>query len=143
MGFHSKEPKTRKARVVDLSPVTVERWRRHRLAQFEQRLAAGPAYDVDGLDLMFADGQGRPIHQTNLRTAWLRIIKEAKLPGLRFHDVRHQHASLLLMQGTPMKVVQERLGHANLATTADLYSHVAPTMQGEAASKLDELLANG
>ena len=142
VGFYFKEPKTRKARVVDLSSRTVERLRGHRLAQVEQRLAAGPAYDVDGLDLVFADGLGRPIHQTNLRTAWLGIIKTAALPGLRFHDVRHQHASLLLLQGTPMKVVQERLGHANLATTADMYSHVAPTMQAEAASKLDELLAN-
>ena len=128
--------------VVDLSPATVHRLRQHRVVWGESKLRAAPAYDAEGLDLVFSDPLGRPIHQTNLRTAWLRIIKKAELPGLRFHDVRYQHASLLLKQGTPMKVVQERLGHANLATTADLYSHVAPTMQTEAVSKLDALLAN-
>lgn len=62
---------------------------------------------------------------------------------LRFHDLRHIHASLLLQQGVHPKVVSERLGHSTVAVTLDIYSHVVPSLQVQAASQLEELLANG
>jgi integrase len=61
-------------------------------------------------------------------------------PGLRIHDLRHAHASLMLAQGTHPKVVSERLGHATVGITLDIYSHVLPGLQREAAERLDELL---
>ena len=108
--------------------------------QAEERLAAGSAYDNN--DLVFANAVGIPIHPNRLREAWARIGVQAGL-RLRFHDLRHIHASLLLQQGVHPKVVSERLGHSTVAVTLDIYSHVVPSLRVEAASQLEELLANG
>ena len=71
-----------------------------------------------------------------------RLIKSAKPSDFRFHDLRHTSASLLLAAGVHPRVVQERLGHAQISITLDIYSHVLPTMGVEAAGKLDAVLAN-
>lgn len=81
-----------------------------------------------------------------VRRCWLsrellRILKKGNLPRIRFHDLRHTHATLLLLQDVHPKIVQERLGHANIAITLDTYSHVLPSMQGEIPGKLDQLFA--
>jgi len=65
---------------------------------------------------------------------------EAGLPDIRFHDLRHTAATLMLQQGVHPKVVQERLGHSDISMTLNTYSHVLPVMQEEAAGKMDELL---
>ena len=70
-------------------------------------------------------------------------VKKVGLPRIRFHDLRHTAATLMLSLGVHPKIVQERLGHANIAMTLDTYSHVLPTMQREAADKMDRLLATG
>ena len=75
------------------------------------------------------------------RLAWLRIVKKAGLSHLRFHDLRHVHASLLLQQGTRPKIVSERLGHSGVSITLDIYSHVLPGLQTEAAEQLDRLIS--
>jgi integrase len=62
------------------------------------------------------------------------------LPPIRFHDLRHTVASLMLADGEPAKVVQERLGHSSVMVTLDVYSHVAPGMQREAAERLDSAI---
>ena len=141
VGFVFRQPKTyRSARPVALSPASVARLHQHRLRQLEDRLAAGPAYQDSGL--VFANALGAPVHPTNLRRTWLRIAEQAGLPRLRFHDIRHAHASLLLQQGVHPKIVSERLGHSGVAITLDTYSHVLPSLQAQAASGLDALLAN-
>jgi integrase len=141
-GFIFRQPKTyRGTRPVALSRATVERLREHRRRQLEQRLAAGPAYEDN--DLVFANALGAPVHPTNLRRAWLALAREAGLDRLRFHDLRHAHASLLLQQGVHPKIVSERLGHAGVAITLDLYSHVLPDLQAQAADGLDDLLSRG
>ena len=71
------------------------------------------------------------------------LLKRASLPDIRFHDLRHTSATLLLSAGVHPKVVQERLGHSQIGVTLDIYSHVLPTLQRDAASKLDEMLAAG
>jgi integrase len=68
------------------------------------------------------------------------MLKKAELPDVRFHDLRHTAATLMLQQGIHPKVVQERLGHSDISMTLNTYSHVMPGMQDEAAGKLDELL---
>jgi len=71
----------------------------------------------------------------------LRLVKRAGLEGIRLHDARHTHASLMLKQGIHPKIVQERLGHSTIAITLDTYSHVAPGLQEAAANRFDEILS--
>jgi len=141
-GFIFGQPKSfRSARPVALSVATVERLRLHRLQQIEERLAAGLAYSDEGL--VFTSTAAQPVHPSTLRGAWRRLAKEAGLSRLRFHDLRHAHASLLLQQGVHPKIVSERLGHSGVNITLDTYSHVLPGLQAEAVARLDDLLANG
>lgn len=138
-GFVFRQPKTsRSRRAVDLSPDTVKRLRQHRHRQLEERLLLGPAHQDHGL--VFATPLGTPIDPSNLRRAWSRIVRAAGLEPLRFHDLRHAHATLMLQQGTHPKVVSERLGHSGVGITLDIYSHVLPGIQAQAAAQLDELV---
>jgi integrase len=75
-----------------------------------------------------------------VRRSFLPLLARAELPTVRFHDLRHTAATLLLAQGVHPKIVQERLGHSQISLTLDTYSHVLPSMGREAASKLDALL---
>jgi integrase len=68
------------------------------------------------------------------------LVRRNGLAGIRFHDIRHSHATILFIKGVHPKVIQERLGHATIATTLDIYSHVAHGMQAAAATKFDEVL---
>lgn len=89
---------------------------------------------------VFCDVDGGPLRRSNLIRQEMRpLMKLAQVPQLRFHDMRHTAATLMLLQGVHPKVVQERLGHANIATTMDTYSHVLPGMQREAAERMDAL----
>ncbi len=140
-GFVFRQPKThRSTRPVALSPRTVQRLRQHRSQQLEERLSLGPAYEDN--DLVFATPLGTPLHPNTLRVGWLRILKAANIGHLRFHDLRHAHATLMLQQGVHPKIVSERLGHSGIAITMDTYSHVLPGLQAEAAAQLDDLLAS-
>ena len=76
-----------------------------------------------------------------LSAGWARHMRKHKLPQVRFHDLRHAHATLMLTQGVHPKVVSERLGHASIGITLDTYSHVLPTLQKEAAEAFDQLFA--
>ena len=72
--------------------------------------------------------------------AWMKLARRAGLKGIRLHDARHTHASLMLKQGIHPKIVQERLGHSSIQTTLDTYSHVAPGLQQAAANRFDEIV---
>ncbi|HKV44302.1 MAG TPA: site-specific integrase, partial [bacterium] len=124
------EPKNAKARrTVDLPIIAVTALREHR----ERMLAEGHPHG-----LVFCDTHGGPVRKSNLvRRSFLPLIKRAGLPRIRFHDLRHTAATLLLLQGVHPKVVQERLGHSQISVTLDTYSHVLPSMGREAAAKLD------
>ena len=101
----------------------------------------GQGYNDHGL--VFTTALGTPIEPSNLRRTWLRIVKAAGLGHVRFHDLRHAHASLMLQQGVHPKIVSERLGHSTIAITMNTYSHVLPGLQQQAAEQFDELLAAG
>jgi hypothetical protein len=101
------------------------------LTTTEIRLQAGEFWQAG--DLVFANDVGRYLTPDQVRRALLRALRDAGLPRIRPHDLRHTHASVLLRLRTPMKVVQERLGHSSYAITADIYSHVAPDLQEQAA----------
>jgi integrase len=130
------EPKTASGRRrIALPASVVESLRRHRVRQLAYRLQAGPAFEDRGL--VFANETGGPVHPNSLAIRFRRLIAAAGVPTIRFHDLRHTCATLLLSQGVHPKVVQERLGHADIAMTMNLYSHVTADMQRQAADQLD------
>ena len=92
-------------------------------------------------DLIFSGLGGKPLLPDTISHVWAKLVKRVGLEHIRFHDARHTHASLMLKQGVHPKVVQERLGHATISTTLDLYSHVAPGLQEAAAARFDEAFA--
>ncbi len=133
-----KEPKTAKGRrSVDISPAVARELRAHRKKQLEWKLRAGSAWQETGLVCTWENGE--PINPPSLGSSFRRKAREAGL-AISFHDLRHTHASLLLKAGVPLKVVQERLGHSQITVTGDTYTHLLPTMQREAALKLEQLL---
>jgi integrase len=128
-------------RTIDLDEpvlVVLRAWRRK---QAEERLLLGPDYKES--DLVFTRADGAPLHPDYFRQAFERFVKKTALPKIRFHDLRHTHASLLLQAGVPVKVVSERLGHANAAFTITVYQHVLPGMQADAARAFSRLLEAG
>jgi integrase len=92
-------------------------------------------------DLAVCTSKGTPVNPENLKKTYERLIKEADVPKIRFHDLRHTHATMLLAQWVHAKVISERLGHSNIKITLDTYSHVLPNMQEEAANQIDALLS--
>ena len=91
-------------------------------------------------DPVFSDLNGKPLLPGTVSHAWAKLVKRIGLEGIRLHDARHSHASLMLKQGVHPKVVQKRLGHATISTTLDLYSHVAPGLQQTAAEGFDKMV---
>jgi len=106
--------------------------------QCEMRLRVGPGFINRG-DLVFPGPDGEPWRPSTFAAACRRVFKKAGLT-CRLHDLRHTQATMLLRQGVHPKVVQERLGHANVSITLDIYSHCTANMQQEAAEKIDEAL---
>jgi len=134
-----QEPKTdRSRRSVALSPETIVALRRHHALQAQERLLYGTEYKDH--DLVFARPNGEPLHPRTLDNAWYRALKRANVPRIRFHDLRHTHASLLLAQGVHPKIVSERLGHSTINITLDTYSHVLPGLQKQVADRFDEVI---
>ncbi|MDE3096178.1 MAG: site-specific integrase, partial [Chloroflexota bacterium] len=134
------EPKTpRSRRLITLTARAVAALRQHRAAQAEERLRLGRAWEDH--DLVFANEVGAPMSASNLlRRSYRRLLRDAGLPHMRFHDLRHTAATLLLGQGVHPKIVSEMLGHSQVGITLDLYSHVTPTMQQQAAAAMDAAL---
>jgi integrase len=139
-GFTTTETKTaRSRRQLILTPLAVNALRRHHIHQLEERAAAGEAWEDH--DLVFPNTIGRPMEASNfLYRECLPLIKKAGVPRIRFHDLRHTAATLLLLQKVNPKVVSEMLGHSSVAITLDLYSHVLPDMQYEAMKAMSRLL---
>jgi len=95
----------------------------------------GPDYVDNGL--VYCNADGTPYKPSSLTSTFRSLLEGTNLQGLRFHDLRHTHATQLLRQGIHPKVVSERLGHATVSITLDTYSHVLPGMQEDAAAKVD------
>ena len=103
------------------------------------RLRSGDAYR--DLGLVFASVDGRVWNPSTFSSSFYRLARKADLQGLRFHDLRHSHATQLFKLGVHPKIVSERLGHASIGITLDTYSHVLPSMQQDAADAFDEIFA--
>jgi integrase len=130
------QPKTASGRrAIALPESCVASLRKHRAKQNSQRLRLGELWQDSGF--VFTGQQGQALHVNVLVTQFKGLIRKAGLPDLRFHDLRHTSATLLLAQGVHPKIVQERLGHADISMTLNRYSHVTPDMQRSAADTLD------
>ena len=136
---HWSEPKTeRSRRSIAVDPATLEILRAHRAHQAEEKLALGPAYEDQ--DLVFAREDGQPLHPERLSKLFGASVQAAGLPRIRFHDLRHTHATLALQAGVHPKVVSERLGHGDVGMTLNVYSHAIPALEEEAASRVAALV---
>lgn len=136
-GFVTQEPKTgRSRRSIALSPSVCILLRQRRERQQSERLLLGKAWHDDAL--VFGNLDGQPLDPSTLTHAFRRIVKKAAIPHIRFHDLRHTHATLMLKQGIHPKIVSERLGHSNIGITLDTYSHVMPGLQEAAARRFEE-----
>lgn len=133
------EPKTAKGRrSIALDPATTAALKEHRKQQHEERLAAGPLWQDDGL--VFTREDGSPIHPQRFSHWFEQLTRGAGLPRIRLHDLRHSYATAALSAGIHAKVVSERLGHASVAITLDTYSHVHPALEEEAANTVAGLI---
>ncbi len=138
-GLVFNEPKSAAGRrVVALGSAMLEKLREHRERQEQERLFAGERWQEH--DLIFPTAIGTPKGAGDLRAEFKRLLQKAGLPDVRFHDLRHTAATLMLQHGVHPKVAQERLGHSSIRLTLDTYSHVLPSLQEDAAEKLDTLL---
>jgi len=139
-GLMFTEPKTEAGRrMILLGSDTVFGLKEHYKKQMKEREFMGDKWQ--DFNLIFPSSIGTPLSHSNLHKKFKLLLEEAHLPNIRFHDLRHTAASLMLKQGISVKVVQERLGHSDAAMTLNVYSHVIPGMQEEAAKKMDEITA--
>jgi integrase len=138
-GVRYKEPKSGRGRTIALSATLVTELRAHRARQAQELLKVGKRLSDDDFVVTRADGSSVRPH--SLGQEWVRFLAHnGALPRIRFHDLRHAHATHLLASGIHPKVASERLGHSKVGITLDLYSHVLPNMQADAAAIVDGAL---
>jgi integrase len=143
--FQFFEPKTKRSRRTIVLPTPVlTALREHRSRQIEERLRVGPAWEGEKWGgLVFSDEIGCPLSGFHVTKRFRRLLGLAGLPTMRYHDLRHGAASLMAAQGVPVRVAMEILGHAQISTTMNIYAHVAPELQKEAAERLAQALWSG
>jgi integrase len=138
-GVRIKPPKNGRGRSVTLPALTVTELRAWRLQQAEEFLQLGLRPNEDTRVITCRDG--RPMTPDAIYKSWWRFLLDSGLPRIRFHDLRHSHTTALLAGGVHPKVASERLGHARVGITLDVYSHVIGTMQDSATAALDSAFA--
>ena len=138
-GVRYKEPKSGRARTIALPASLVAELRAHRIGQAEELLRLG--IKVTDETFVCAREDGKPLRPHSIGQEWVRFLRSHReLPRIRFHDLRHAHATHMLARGVHPKVASERLGHSKIGITLDLYSHVLPNMQADAAALVDDAL---
>ena len=137
-GLVEREPKSKAGRrKIALSVVVIEALKKHRIRQLEARIKMGDRWQESGL--VFCEVDGTYFDPNTIWRSFKNLLKVAGLPNVRFHDLRHGAATVLLAAGVPLKVVSELLGHSSIAITADIYAHVLPEQQQEVVKKMDDL----
>lgn len=134
-----KDPKTATSkRTIDVPTRLMEKLKKHQRTCQMNRLRMGEDYTAT--DFIIVHPDGKPIYPEYLSQMLTKLQKKYDLPQCRFHDLRHLCASIMLMQGVNVKVAQERLGHKDISTTLNIYSHVLPSSAREAAEKIGEMI---
>ncbi len=136
-GYVETEPKTKTGkRRISLPSFLIDMLKQHRVQQLEQRLKVGDAWE--NRDLVFPDLHGGYFNSNYLLRMFKKLLQEAGVPHMHIHDLRHSAATILLGMGVNMKVIQELLGHSDIAITLGLYSHLLPNMQQDVVNKWDD-----
>jgi integrase len=131
-------PKSRRSRrVLTMPSVVAAALRQHQRRQDAER---GAVDDWAETGLVFTTATGRPVEPRNLNTAFDRLLSRAGVRQIRFHDLRHTCATLLLSRGVSVRMVMDIMGHSQIAVTMNTYGHVIPAMQHEAAGHMDAAL---
>ncbi|OEG00055.1 hypothetical protein BHF71_06775 [Vulcanibacillus modesticaldus] len=125
-------------RNISIDEDTIAALRRHKVLITEEKLKAGPAYT--DMNLVAPTSLGTPYLHSNITKIFNRLIKEAGVEKIKFHGLRHTHATLLLLAGVNPKTVAERLSHADFRITLDIYSHLLPNIQKDTAIKIGKIL---
>ena len=134
-GLIYEEPKTRRSlRTLWLPLPLVAALHEHKTAQLGEQMLAGSEWHDE--DLVFAQPNGRPIDKKTDHDDWTALLKRADVRHVRLHDGRHTAATLLLSENVHPRVVMELLGHSQMRTTMDIYSHVMPALAREAADRM-------
>lgn len=135
----TKDPKTESScRTVDVPAQLIQKLHKHKMECWANRLRMGKNYTVT--DYIIVHPDGKPIYPEYVSQLFTKLQQKAGLPKCRFHDLRHLCASIMLMQGVNVKVAQEHLGHKDISTTMNIYSHVLPSVAKEAAQKIGSLV---
>jgi integrase len=137
------EPKTnRSRRTIELGSTVVRALKRQKARQAADKLAIGPDLWQNVDQLIFTDEAGRPLHPWAVSKGFAAALERLGLPHVRFHDLRHGVASLLLAQGVPLRLVSEQLGHSSIAITGDIYSHIDREQKRAAADALERAIGD-
>ena len=138
MGYVEREPKTKAGRrKIGLTGVVLEALKEHRERQQQARMKAGEKWQDRGL--VFSNIYSGQFDADHVGYLFKKLLKQADLPDVRFHDLRHSVATILLAAKIDLKVVSELLGHSSVAITADIYAHVLPEQQQEVVDKMGDL----
>lgn len=133
------QPRTAKGkRLIALSPSTCLILKGYKIEREKLYSSLGKALSDE--DYVFAHHDGQSLHPNSVTYAWHKVAQKIGLEGVRFHDARHSHASLLLKQDVHPAIVAQRLGHASVQITLDIYSHILPGLQEATAKRLDDLI---
>jgi integrase len=139
--FFFKAPKSKAGvRRIPVGPEAIKRLRLQRGQVVMQKMVNADKWQEN--DLVFPNLMGNPIDPNNLIKDLRKLLSEAALPAIRFHDIRHTCATLLLLKNVHPKVVCERLGHSDIRITLERYSHAIPSMQNEAAQMIEGLIGD-
>jgi integrase len=122
------------------STIRMDILKQHRTYQLETRLKAGATWQEHGL--VFPNTYGRYLNRSTLYSFFKKLLREAGLSDMHFHDLRHSAATILLSMGVPAKVVQQLLGHRTISTILNIYGHVLPEMQRDAMDKMDDFFGS-
>lgn len=142
-GTFEHRPRTKtetSSRIIPVSDGVLAVLKEHRKSQAEAKLASGGSYKNE-LSLVFPDEKGKPQDRRNVYHRFENLAAKLGHKGMRFHDLRHTHATILLADGEMINAVSQRLGHANVSTTLEIYGHVLPKKAEETAKRFERLLS--
>lgn len=125
-------------RSIHIPTKLVDELRIFRKQVLQEKLTHGQGYHDN--DLVVCTRDGKPIIPRNFRKEFYNLVEKVDLPKIRFHDLRHTHATILIQQNVNVKLISERLGHTDIETTLNTYSHVLPDMQKSVSDKLDRII---
>lgn len=143
LGYLVKEPKTKNSvRIVSIPPSLIPDLKALKIESSKDRMKSEELWEGGDRFFVFSSWNGKPLYPSSVKTWWSRFTKRHNLKYIRFHDLRHTSVTLLINKGVHAKIISERLGHANILTTMNIYGHALRSADLEAAKHFDSLFSN-